>query len=108
MCCSDFVEITNNNDKTLYNIFKNNNNIDFLEINDETDEKIKNDIYKPSLEAYLSCSTYIPTNYNETPFTRIIYINDEEDLYYRTFLICYVDKKSTTLDSETNSSSSEV
>ena len=76
--------ITNNNDIELGSII-NNCNWEFHEIQDK-----KNGYFNPALEQYSFGENYEPIDSLEYPFVRILYINNDHEIYDKCLLVCWI------------------
>jgi hypothetical protein len=104
MCCSEYVDVTNNNPNAVFTILDNYKNTQFIKINKETNDDDKKKYYDSALDHYLNCKKYELPDNNKKEFTRIIYIEDNDDIYNGCFLItCIKDKLQITSDSSDKS-----
>jgi hypothetical protein len=104
MCCSEYVDVTNNNNNAIFDILDNYKNVEFMKINKETNEEDKKKYYDTALDHYLNCKKYEIPNNKKKEFTRIILIEDENDIYNGCFLITFIkDKLQITSDSSEKS-----
>lgn len=81
--CIDCV-ITNNNDIELGSVI-NNCSLEFHEITEE-----RNSLFNPALDQYFSGNKYEPIESLEHPFVRILYINNDHDIYDKCIMICWI------------------
>jgi len=78
-------DVTNNNDKELCSIL-NHANIEFIEITDE-----KHAYFDPALEAYYKLKKFEPMGAENHPFVRLVYINNDHDIYNNCLLVTWCD-----------------
>ena len=76
-------EVTNNNNRELCSII-NEAKFEFIEI-----KKEKHGYFNPPLECYLNLEKYEPIGIKQYPFIRIVYINNDHDVYNKCFLITW-------------------
>jgi hypothetical protein len=79
--CSN-CETTNNNDGLEIISILEQNNIEIYELND-----YKHYYFDPALDAYYSSEIYEPPDLVIKPFARVIYINNEHDIYDKCLMI---------------------
>ena len=76
-------DITNNNNKELCSII-DDSRVEFIEIKDE-----KHGYFNPALEAYFNLRKYEPIGAKEYPFVRVMYINNDHEIYNKCILIAW-------------------
>ncbi|QKF94240.1 hypothetical protein QKU48_gp0782 [Fadolivirus algeromassiliense] len=80
-------DITNNNNRELCSIL-DKSKIQFIEITDE-----KHMYLNSALDAYLNLRNHKPLDAIEFPFIRVMYLNNDDDIYDKCLLITWQDKE---------------